>query len=100
MTTPTPRTEAARIDNADLSDWGTGKSDYVHADFARQLEQELDEQIIKKAELFVECGRRGEERDTLKRERDEAREENAQLTAELDMIKSKNGQKQNIQIES
>jgi hypothetical protein len=42
-TNDTPRTEEARIDNADLSDWGTGKSEYVPADFARTLERELEE---------------------------------------------------------
>ena len=39
----TPLTDAARIDNADLSDWGTGKSEYVYADFARSLELKLQE---------------------------------------------------------
>lgn len=38
---PTPRTDAALIDNADITDWGTGKSNWVSADFARQLEKEL-----------------------------------------------------------
>jgi hypothetical protein len=38
---PTPRTEAARIDNADLHDVGYGLSEMVAADFARQLEREL-----------------------------------------------------------
>ncbi len=36
----TPRTEEALIDNADLSDEGWGKSEMVHADFARKLETE------------------------------------------------------------
>lgn len=38
---PTPRTDAARIDNADLHDQGYGKSEMVRADFARELEREL-----------------------------------------------------------
>ncbi len=40
-TIDTPRTEAARIHNADLSDQGSGLSEMVHADFARGLEREL-----------------------------------------------------------
>ena len=40
-TIPTPRTEEALIDNSDLHDQGWGKSEMVHADFARQLEREL-----------------------------------------------------------
>jgi hypothetical protein len=43
MNPDTPRTEAARIDNADLSDWGTGKSPYVHASDMAKLELELAE---------------------------------------------------------
>lgn len=39
--TKTPKTDAALINNADLSEWGYGKSDYVHADFARQLEGKM-----------------------------------------------------------
>jgi len=42
-TIPTPRTEEALIDNSDLHDQGWGKSEMVHADFARQLERELTE---------------------------------------------------------
>lgn len=41
MDTATPRTDAFCIDNADLSDWGTGKSNLVYADQCRQLEREL-----------------------------------------------------------
>lgn len=40
MNSDTPRTEKARIDNADLNDWGIGKSYYVYASFARELERE------------------------------------------------------------
>lgn len=40
MTNKTPKTDAALIDNADLSEWGCGKSNHVDADFARQLEEE------------------------------------------------------------
>lgn len=42
---PTPRTDEALIDNADLSDQGYGKSNYVYSDFARQLERELHEAL-------------------------------------------------------
>jgi hypothetical protein len=36
-----PRTEAARIDNAYFDDGGAGKSRYVLAEFANDLEQEI-----------------------------------------------------------
>lgn len=49
--TDTPRTENARIDNADLTDWGTGKSEFVHADFARELERELNAAMEDKKRL-------------------------------------------------
>jgi hypothetical protein len=42
MNNETPRTEAALVDNADLHDWGHGKSNMVPADFARELERELN----------------------------------------------------------
>lgn len=41
MSTDTPKTEAALIDNADLYDTGHGKSEMVPADFARKLEREI-----------------------------------------------------------
>ncbi len=40
----TPRTDAAVIDNSEFSDWGSGESPYVMADFARTLERELNAQ--------------------------------------------------------
>ena len=55
METKTPKTDAALIDNADLSEWGCGKSNYVDADFARQLEQEniaMRESFCKVLEAF------------------------------------------------
>ena len=39
MNTPSKWTDAALIDNGDFSEWGHGKSPYVHADFARRLER-------------------------------------------------------------
>lgn len=36
----TPRTDAAEYDQSKFSDWGTGPSGYVDADFARTLERE------------------------------------------------------------
>ena len=38
---PTPRSDAAEIPQADMYDWGTGGSGYVHLDFSQQLETEL-----------------------------------------------------------
>lgn len=37
---PTPRTKKATIDNADMFDWGTGQSCYVHVDDMAALERE------------------------------------------------------------
>lgn len=47
----TPRTEEALIDNALLYEWGTGKSDYVPAEFARTLERELQAALARVKEL-------------------------------------------------
>jgi len=41
MNGQTPRTDAAELDNNYFTDWGGGKSGYVMADFARQLERDL-----------------------------------------------------------
>lgn len=37
-TTNTPRTEAATVHNAELSDWGAGDSNYCYKDQMEQLE--------------------------------------------------------------
>ena len=46
----TPRTDAELIPNADLSDWGCGNSTMVRAEFARELERELD--LLKRNEYI------------------------------------------------
>jgi len=46
MISKTPKTDAALIDNADLSEWGYGKSNYVDADFARQFEEALANLLV------------------------------------------------------
>lgn len=47
----TPRSDAARIDNADLSDEGYGPSNVVPVEFARELERELNEANAKLSRL-------------------------------------------------
>jgi len=84
----TPETDAARIDNADLSDWGTGKSEYVHADFARQLELSRDEALAKLAayegrtNYLCECG--GSK--VAEQERDEWRKMAVVLAEQLEKV--------------
>lgn len=48
--TKTPQTDEAEIDSSEFSDWGTGKSGYVHADFARELEESRDKHKEKSEE--------------------------------------------------
>jgi hypothetical protein len=52
MSTDTPRTDEAVIDNGDLFDEGYGPSPYAYADFARQLERELaaEQEKVKRLE--------------------------------------------------
>lgn len=90
----TPRTEEALIDNSYLCDEGFGKSEYVHADFARSLEREL---AVAKAGLngsktrcqaFEEMLKEAtDQRDTLQQQLAECREDKERL----DWLESKFG---------
>ncbi len=65
MTAPmiTPRTDAAVIPNADLSDQGHGDSPYVYADFARELERDI-------LDLTEKCAKQAAVIDELKKDKE------------------------------
>ncbi len=56
MNPETPRTDAARIDNADLHDQGFGKSNFVSADDMAQLERELAAMTAERDALKAKVG--------------------------------------------
>ncbi len=54
-----PRTDEAIVDWGDISDCGWGRSPYVYANFARQLERENNELRKDKERLDWLCARDG-----------------------------------------
>ena len=57
MSEPTPRTDAAELDNSEFSDWGTGPSGYVRRSDMETLERELSQlKTLNPYKLFMECG--------------------------------------------